>query len=269
MDWFGENDYELYQSYSVEESRVLGMANSIWELEKGAQFSFYDLRLSEYDQYVLSQIEINHYDNAVIYTPKANGIHGRIYDIVRDFVWHQSKAQSQYINDISGLILRLTSNVLSAGSYDGAEVIIRVMGAYQEDDCEYWHIDKTRNHSTKADGASNELMEELSKDKKWNFSDKVFLISLTGEYTVYQSINNVVREKFHSVANETIFYYGHDNECRKMDAITALFQNGNDKMAKYDYGSVHTVGKNGAIHKAPDKSKVGRMILIITPTINS
>ena len=155
---------------------------------------------------------------------------------------------------VAKLITRLVGIVVGEMGVEKYELNIRSRESYQsEEDCMYWHLDKSH--------------EEILGNSD-NGEEKRFILVLKGEGTAYQKINEEQRETFMKVAEEAPYYYGHGLEgCKTYDEINQLFKDGELMRTKKQYGSVHIAGSNGAMHAAP-KGSESRLILLITPKIN-
>ena len=249
---FKNDDIGFNQCFLGDEVRNKEIAKALNEVEAEKQFAFYDLGLTARDQQLLTSIGITKFNNEVIVWPKIDN--SEILDTLRP-MFNLSKGE---IGALARVITRITADIVNLVEADEAEVVIRTREAHESDGCSYWHIDKNRNQSLKdLDSAELEIKE---------YGSNVFLVVLIGESTDYQKVEHQQRELFKKYANETIFYYGHDAiECRKDDEITNLFKEENNISVKRGYGSVHKTGNEGTIHKEPNKSVLGRIILIITP----
>jgi hypothetical protein len=241
------------QCYLEEEMRYIALTEALHQVNHGSQFAFYNLNIIQNELILISSLKIEEFNNKVFYLSK-------IKDLPKDLLSILSSTPDFSIQDAykaAELIFKITTSIVDTTQAQDAEILIRTRGVYQYDGCRYWHIDKNRNQSVRDFGLEAER----------NYGDKVFLVSLFGEKTAYQNIDYEQRAIFNSLAHETGFYYGHDpaKDCTVNNSITELFKSGSDQMARSYHGSVHPVGANGTLHKEPDMSEFGRMILIITP----
>ena len=249
---FKNDDIGFNQCFLGDEVRNKEIAKALNEVEAEKQFAFYDLGLTARDQQLLTSIGITKFNNEVIVWPKIDN--SEILDTLRP-MFNLSKGE---IGALARVITRITEDIVSYVEATEAEVIIRTKEPYESDGCSYWHIDKNRNQSLKDINSSDLDIR--------SYGEMVFLVVLKGESTDYQTIEDQQREMFKKYANETVFYYGHDStECKKDDEITTLFKKENNVAVKRGYGSVHKTGDRGTIHKEPNESLLGRIILIITP----
>ena len=241
MDLFLDSSASyFFQCDASEAIMVFELSEALSKLGQGSQFAFYDLTIKQDDQLLLSSLVFTQFHNKVLYLSDTNSWFddfNEVFDIQESNTYRLMKLTSSIV-----------SNVVSVVKAKDAEIILRTRGSYEEGACCYWHIDKSRNHP-------NDTL---------NYADLVFLVPLHGESTVYQEANVEWENLFHSLANETTFYYGH-TECHDNDEITKLFEIKDIQSPQYGHGSVHVVGKYGTLHREPKKSDFGRLILLITP----
>ncbi|RZI45772.1 hypothetical protein EDM53_04730 [Rickettsiales endosymbiont of Peranema trichophorum] len=237
--------------YEEEGERIGAIRTAVEALWVTNGHAFYKLHLMEEEINLLSALEIQKFSNEVVYLSGLEAIDWATVSFFSDIL----NVKEGYSYRLLELIRVVTRNIVDVVEGKDAEVVLRTRGNYTGDGCEYWHIDKERNQSVK----------ELGMDDSKLYAHIVFLISLVGERTVYRDVGAVERGIFYLLANETVFYYGHNSTCVSGDGITKLFEGGVNEVAEYGYGSVHISGINGSIHKAPDESRFGRMTLIITP----
>lgn len=249
---------DFYQSYIDEQARIIELRSSVTELNDKNQYSFYNLGLTEYDQHVLSNIEIKEFANIILYTSETNELNNVLRSKLN--LLNEFDLKQNYINHISNLVLRLSSNILAATNTQNAEIIFRMetKQTYIPNECLFWHIDKSHSEIAKN---VNQFEHTLGNEEKQSF----FIISLLGETTIYQNLDKYQRENFQHIANETTFFYGHsEGKCEVNDPINELFADKKSDQARPGYGSVHIAGKNGTIHSAPN-SISQRMLILITP----
>lgn len=273
------NEQGTVEVYTEEESRGAGVIDSIQKLEQGAQFSFYDLGLSEDDSEILSHIEISQYENVVIYLSEielseTNNLNGQLDNHLKNHIVEVTRklklipVSTNYINDIdyfANLITKQINNVLSATNHKDAEIVLRTRTEYDSEEnnnCIYWHIDKSHGEIRKSEANNSNFSHPIGTKER----QEIFIISLLGEPTIFQHINSQQRDEFFNFANETRFFYGHSSieSCIAQDGIDGLFHYKNSISSENGYGSVHIMGKTGTIHAAPPRSSA-RMLLLITP----
>jgi len=159
------------------------------------------------------------------------------------------------LEKLLNLVIRLANIIVGELGVKDFELKIRIREDYKnEDDCLYWHLDKSKS----------EILGQQEENK-----EKRFLITLKGDGTIYQKIDDVARASFMKEAEEALYYYGHGIEgCKSNDKINQLFKKGELIKTEEHYGSVHIAGSNEAMHAAPGESE-GRLILLLTPKNNS
>ncbi|WP_236869646.1 hypothetical protein [Candidatus Bandiella numerosa] len=241
----------FYQCALTEEVRNKEITRASMELDVGKQFAFYDLGFSKKEKEIISHITINRFSNELVFLSDLGD--NELGDIINSNL----NLSGSIAYRLAELVKNIVYSVINVEGVGDAEIVLRTRATYTDTVCDYWHIDKDRNL----------VLEEIAQEnKKQKYLERVYLIPIIGEGTEYKEVEVAKREKFHQIAVETPFYYGHgsSNDCKEEDPITKLFS-GDKEMVKKGYGSVHKVGKEGAIHKAPSQSNSGRMILIITP----
>jgi hypothetical protein len=234
-----------------DELRNKEIAKALSEIESEEQFAFYDLGLSKNEQAIISQIKIDKFSNEVILLSKTKD------DELLDIINSNLNISVNNAYNLLKLFKSIVHAITSAEDAQDAEIVLRTRAIYADQVCDYWHIDKNRN----------QVLEELNQASiEQKYIERVYLIPIIGEGTEYKRVELEKKEEFYKIAEETLFYYGHGpaNDCREDDLITKLFS-GNKEIVGKGHGSLHKVGKKGAIHKAPSQSSDGRMILIITP----
>lgn len=266
LELYSEYTYktnDLYYCFLDEEARINEIYESVAELNNGAQFSFYNLKLSEQELYALSSLNINDDANIVAYTSEV-GIEDYFYAVAQKNLYQNSK---DIANTLAKLIARLVSNIISITKHDNAEIVLRTEKANTHNinpdfsKCTYWHIDKS--HGEIIQNNDNIFNFPISNE----LQQKVFIISLSGERTIYTKIDSQQREEFLHLANETMFFYGHSEQinCTEQDHINQLFYQQKTFVASNGFGSVHFAGKHGSIHAAPTFFSNPRITLLITP----
>jgi hypothetical protein len=269
-DWYAEFNYEtrgLYSCFIHEEARINEIYDSVTNLDNGAQFSFYDLKLSEKEIRSISLLDIIHDSNIVVYTSEVN-IEEYFYEVIDGKLQQNGEENTVDISTtISKLIARLVSNILSVTNHNNAEIIFKTEKANADNEendyskCVYWHIDKSHGEILK------------NNDNIFNFPisneirQKAFIISLSGDPTIYTEVSSQQRDDFFNIANTTEFFYGHNVQanCAERDQINQLFYRQKATMARNGYGSVHIKGYDGAMHAAPTLFNESRIVLLITP----
>lgn len=236
-----------------DEVRSIEIAKALNQVELGEAFAFYNLGFSEEERTLLSNIEIEEFNNITINTSI-----NKLKALKQEVSLALTKMQGMDVlrlDGLSNLITRLVSVVIGELEAEEYELRIRSRESYQsEEDCLYWHLDKS---------------EEEILGNSDNVKEKRFIMVLKGEGTVYQKLNEEQREVFMKVAEEAPYYYGHGLEgCKINDEINQLFRDQEKVATKKQYGSVHMAGSNGAMHAAPKESG-GRLIILLTPKINS
>jgi hypothetical protein len=236
-----------------DEVRNIEITRAINQIESGEAFAFYNLGFSEEERELLSKVGIEEFNDITINTSIS-----KLKELKQEVSLALIKMQGVNIFEIAGLsnlITRLVSVVIGELQAEEYELRIRSRESYQsEEDCLYWHLDKSEEEIL---GNSN------------NVKEKRFIMVLKGEGTVYQAIGEEQREVFMKVAKEAPYYYGHGLEgCKTNDEINQLFRDQEKVATKEQYGSVHMAGSNGAMHAAPKESE-GRLIILLTPKINS
>lgn len=266
MEWIFDQNYQeadfLYQDFSEEEERIIEISHAVEKLNDDAQFSFYDLTLTNHEKDTLSQLNINTYSNIVVFSSQVDNLK----DHIGCSIDQSMELNSNTVDVLSLMISRLVSNILSVTGYENVEMILRSEKQYNIDEssisnqCIYWHIDKSHGEIAESTDVAGHL---IGREKE----QKLFIISLVGETTLYYHATNEQRQEFMSFANETAFFYGHNlpENCVDGDKINLLFDHEKIKSAQAGYGSVHIAGKQGSIHAAPVCSDHGRLILLITP----
>ncbi|MBY0580686.1 MAG: hypothetical protein K2P53_03265 [Rickettsiales bacterium] len=225
-----------------------GIGNALSYIESEGQFAFYELDFKESEQELLSRVKIFELNEAELHLSTMQKLPGILNSIL--------ELTNKDIDLLSALIKKQAQYIVTAEKADDARVVIKTRGAYSNGGCDYWHIDKDKNQPTR------EMGEE---QVGWKYADRLHIITLVGEGTEYQEINNQEREIFHQIANETLSYYGHVKGCESGDMITKLFSNSDKYVVQIGLGAVHRLGEYGSLHKAPSESINGRMLLMITP----
>ena len=268
--WYQGCSYQtsdLYYCFIDEEERINGIYESVESLDYGAQFSFYDLKLSEKEISSISLLDIIHDSNIVAYTSEVN-IEEYFYEVIDGKLQQNGEENTVDIaTTLSKLIARLVSNILSVTSHNNAEIIFKTEKANADNEendyskCVYWHIDKSHGEILK------------NNDNIFNFPisneirQKAFIISLSGDPTIYTEVSAKQRDDFFNIANTTEFFYGHNVQanCVERDQINQLFHQKEAKVARNGYGSVHIKGYAGTMHAAPTLFNESRIVLLITP----
>jgi hypothetical protein len=249
-----KNDTMVFnQCILSDEVRSIEIAKAINQIESGEAFAFYNLGFSEEELELLSNVGIEEFNDITINTSI-----NKLKELKQEVSLALTKMQGVNIFEIAGLsnlITRLVSVVMGESEAEEYELRIRSRESYQsEEDCLYWHLDKSEE----------EILGNFN-----NVKEKRFIMVLKGEGTVYQAIDEEQRETFIKVAKEAPYYYGHGLEgCKTNDEINQLFRDQEKVATKEQYGSVHMAGSNGAMHAAPKESE-GRLIILLTPKINS
>jgi len=236
-----------------DEVRSIEIAKALNQVELGEQFAFYNLGFSKEERELLSNIVIEEFNDITMNTSI-----NKLKELKKEVSLALTKMQGVDVlglDGLSNLITRLVNVVIEELKVEECELRIRSRESYQsEEDCLYWHLDKSEEEIL---GNSN------------NVKEKRFIMVLKGKGTVYQKINKEQREVFMKVAKEAPYYYGHGLEgCKGNDEINQLFRDQEKVITKEQYGSVHMAGSNGAMHAAPKESE-GRLIILLTPKINS
>jgi len=236
-----------------DEVRNKEITRALSQVESGEQFAFYNLVFSEEELELLSNFEIEEFNDITINTSIS-----KLKELKQEVSLALKKMQGVDVlrlDGLSNLITRLMSVVMGELDVEEYELRIRSRGSYEsEEDCMYWHLDKSEEEIL---GNSN------------NVKEKRFIMVLKGEGTSYQKISEEQRKAFIKVAEEAPYYYGHGLEgCKANDGINQLFRDQEKVITKEEYGSVHIAGSNGAMHAAPKESE-GRLIMLLTPKINS
>lgn len=267
-EWTLDNAYELpnlYQCYPNEENRVTEITHAIESVQNGDSFSFYNLLLSQAEHDALSQLEIDKSENLVIYASPSTHLQKKL---------HSKLQQSHIVNNtdeiefLSTLTTKLVSNILGITGHQYAEIIFRTQlsdnfdlaqTSHSNNPCLYWHIDKSHGEISKTIPPSQD--HPISTD----LEQKLFLIPLIGDATLFHPMSNQQRENFFDIANETLFFYGHTSPCSIQDNINHLFNDNAIQQTPKGFGSIHLAGKTGTIHSAPASSQDPRILLLITP----
>ena len=245
---FKNDRIALNQCSLDDEVRNKEISKALSQVEAGEQFAFYNLDFSQREQELLTNIEIEEFNDVTINT-NAN----KLKELKQEVSLELTKMQGVNILELDGLsdlITKLVSVVIGELEAEEYELKIRSRESYQsEEDCMYWHLDKSED----------EILGNSDNGK-----EKRFIMVLKGDGTAYQEINEEQRATFIKVAEEAPYYYGHGLDgCKTNDKINQLFRNQEKVLIKEQYGSVHIAGSNGAIHAAPKESE-SRLILLLT-----
>ena len=245
---FKNDRIALNQCSLDDEVRNKEISKALSQVEAGEQFAFYNLDFSQREQELLTNIEIEEFNDVTINT-NAN----KLKELKQEVSLELTKMQGVNILELDGLsdlITKLVSVVIGELEAEEYELKIRSRESYQsEEDCMYWHLDKSED----------EILGNSDNGK-----EKRFIMVLKGDGTAYQKINEEQRETFIKVAEEAPYYYGHGLDgCKTNDEINQLFRNQEKVLTKEQYGSLHIAGSNGAIHAAPKESE-SRLILLLT-----
>ena len=245
---FKNDRIALNQCSLDDEVRNKEISKALSQVEAGEQFAFYNLDFSQREQELLTNIEIEEFNDVTINT-NAN----KLKELKQEVSLELTKMQGVNILELDGLsdlITKLVSVVIGELEAEEYELKIRSRESYQsEEDCMYWHLDKSED----------EILGNSDNGK-----EKRFIMVLKGDGTAYQKINEEQRETFIKVAEEAPYYYGHGLDgCKTNDKINQLFRNQEKVLTKEQYGSLHIAGSNGAIHAAPKESE-SRLILLLT-----
>lgn len=256
-DWLiTHHDDPLYETNLWETNRVAAIHHACSLLEQGAQFSFYDLGLSEQEQFLLSHVKVHGYYNPNFYLSQIESFEQKIRSLFSES--DQIEIDEYLLNPLAYLVTRIVSNVLAAVPYQNAEVILRAEPAgTNQADCLYWHIDKSHGEISQS---LSSLFYPISAEKQ----QALFVLPLLGNTTLFKEIDPTQRLNFLSMVNETEYYYGHTVPCSSKDKVNTNFQSTFVKYTKKGYGSVHLTGRNGALHTAPHQHNQ-RIVLLITP----
>ena len=186
MEWGFSNDTfevpNLYQDYIDERDRVIGIDHAVEELDNGAQFSFYDLKLSEYEEQCLSQLKISEHNNLVIYT-------SQVVNLKKDIGYRLDELIGIGLDKpdfLSELITRLVSNILGVTGHKNAEIVLRTEGKDNTDEshtsnkCTYWHIGKSHGEIAKN-------IDVLGYPIGTEEEQQLFIISLIGDTTLFRT----------------------------------------------------------------------------------
>ena len=236
-----------------DEVRNIEIAKALNQIELGEAFAFYNLGFSKEELELLFNVGIEEFNDITINTSI-----NKLKELKQEVSLALTKMQGVDVlglDGLSNLITRLVSVVIGELEAEEYELRIRSRESYEsEEDCMYWHLDKSEK----------EILRNSDSGK-----EKRFIMVLKGEGTVYQKINKEQRETFIKAAEEAPYYYGHGLEgCKGNDEINQLFRDQEKVATKEQYGSVHMAGGNGAMHAAPKESE-GRLIILLTPKINS
>ena len=229
------------------------ITRGLGKIESGEQFAFYNLDLSKQELKILQDLKITDYNEISIISSVDKA--GLLKQEINQAFEGMNGIITFSLEKLSDLVIRVVSIIVGELGVKDFELKIRIREGYKnEDDCLYWHLDKSKN----------EILGQKEENK-----EKRFLITLKGEGTRYKKIDDVARVSFMKEAEEAPYYYGHGIEgCKSNDKINQLFKKGELIKTEEHYGSVHIAGSNGAMHAAPEESE-SRLILLITPKNNS
>lgn len=235
---------EFDQCFLDDEVKSKELTKALSQIKSGEEFAFYNLGLTEEEKRILSEIEITECNNMKI---------DNFWSIdkeVRNALVKMKGVKISETDKVAKLITRLVGIVVGEMGIENYELSIRSRESYESvEDCLYWHLDKSEG-------------EVLGNSD--NGEEKRFIMVLKGNGTVYQNINEEMREEFMKVAEEAPYYYGHGLDgCKAHDEINQLFRNQEKVFTKEQYGSVHIAGSSGAMHTAPKESE-SRLILLLT-----
>lgn len=249
-----DSEEEIFnQCTPTDEVRNKEITRALGEIESGAQFAFYNLDLSKQEQKILKDLKITDYNEISIISSVDKA--GLLKQEINQAFEGMNGIITFSLEKLSDLVIRVVSIIVGELGVKDFELKIRIREDYKnEDDCLYWHLDKSEN----------EILGQKEENK-----EKRFLITLKGDGTIYQKIDDVARASFMKEAEKALYYYGHGIEgCKSNDKINQLFKNGELIKTEEHYGSVHIAGSNGAMHAAPGESD-SRLILLLTPKNNS
>jgi hypothetical protein len=249
---FKNDRMALNQCSLDDEVRNKEISKALSQVEAGEQFAFYNLDFSQREQELLTNIEIEEFNDVTINT-NANKLKELKHEVSLALIKMKGVGILE-LDGLSNLITRLVNAVIGELEAEEYELRIRSREGYQsEEDCMYWHLDKSED----------EILGNSDNGK-----EKRFIMVLRGEGTAYQEISDEQRMVFMKIAEEAPYYYGHGLDgCKANDKINQIFKNQEAVATLERYGSVHIAGSNGAMHAAPKDSK-SRLILLLTPKIN-
>ena len=241
------------QCTPTDEVRNKEITRALGEIESGAQFAFYNLDLSKQEQKILKDLKITDYNEISVISSVDKA--GLLKQEINQAFEGMNGIITFSLEKLSDLVIRVVSIIVGELGVKDFKLKIRIREDYKnEDDCLYWHLDKSKS----------EILGQQEENK-----EKRFLITLKGDGTIYQKIDDVIRASFMKEAEEALYYYGHGIEgCKSNDKINQLFKNRELIKTEEHYGSVHIAGSNGAMHAARGESE-GRLILLLTPKNNS
>lgn len=232
---------------------TLGISKSIAQLDSVVSFAFFDLHLSDYENYILSGIKIKDSNFLVSYSG-LNGLEDQVMKFLSSVI---DESQQGFISEqVAWLIIKLTSNIIGASAYNDAVVS---MIAYNDGEDGYfpsWHVDKT--HA--------EEMNLQVRGSTWLDTQNVFIVTLKGASTLYHPMDDQLRKQFNAIASETAHTYGYGTDLRYIpkEGLDKLFDLNNSSSAKFGQGSVHLAGYlHGAVHTTPTGAE--RLLLMVTP----
>ena len=248
---FENDNIEFNQCFLDDEVRSKELTKALRQVESSEEFAFYNLGLSEKEQEILSNIEINDSNNLIINSSYFQL--GKLKKEIQKVLLDMRGVNIVESNKVSYLMTRIISIIVGELKSEEFELKIRSIESYQsKENCMYWHLDKSQEE---------ELRDpEITKEKR-------FIIVLKGQGTLYKKISDKQREDFIKLAEEGPSFYGHGiKACKADDGINQLFNQQETYITKSQYGSVHIVGYKGTIHTEPKESE-SRLILLLTPKI--
>lgn len=248
---FKNDNIEFNQCFLDDEVKSKGLTKALSQVESSEEFAFYNLGLSEKDQEILSDIEINDSNNLIINSSYFQL--GKLKQEIQKVLLDMRGVNIVESNKVSYLITRIISIIVGELKSEEFELKIRSIENYQsKENCMYWHLDKS-----KAEELGN---PDITEEKR-------FIIVLKGQGTLYKKISDKQREDFIKLAEEGPSFYGHGiKACKADDGINQLFNQQETYITKSQYGSVHIAGYKGTIHTEPKESE-SRLILLLTPKI--
>ncbi len=262
-------NYKEYPFFEIctadDQETIADISNaSLYVKQNDFSFGIFDLRLSDYDKFILSQL--------VIESPFGMSNcddFNNITKLTTDFMKQIEKGGK---NDliavyIGKLVNRIVNNIIDASYYNNAYVFIRAFvnsdmhgesntSNYYKNTSLDWHIDKT----------IEEIVSGV-KNATYTQPDTIHLFTLKGASTLYQITNITVHKQFLEHAYNGYMTYEHQCNLFACDPNSLVFEMFKDEEARsYDfgYGSVHLSGKEkGAVHAIPNPHN--RMTVIVIP----
>ena len=257
---YPELSYDFYFGRSTDEfcgfqdqMVVSGMREAAVDLlNEKFSFKYFDLWLSEYEQYLLDRIEVTNF--YTLFNPsKLDVLGGELVSFIKSL---SSIGRNDIVApQIATIVTRIVRNVIDASNFEDCSIYLRSDMDIKNYGYAYnissldWHIDKTLR----------EIIDPNYIDQRGQLT---YIFTLKGRSTIYYQSDLEFHDKFLSAAHNTYLNFGCDMEanCNVADIVDLS----DTSFAEFAQASVHIAGRNyGTIHSAPHPHE--RLVMIIIP----